>query len=62
MDAGAAMRSVRYVAAECSPAVPVLRETASAESSKPKLLDRVRYAVRARHYSRRTERRAGTSP
>ena len=57
MDAGAAMRSVRYgVAAECSPAAPVLRETASAESSKPKLLDRVRHAVRARHYSRRTEK------
>ena len=57
MDAGAAMRSVRYgVAAECSPAAPVLRETTSAESSKPKLLDRVCHAVRARHYSRRTEK------
>src|SRR5437899_8346961 len=53
----AAMRSVRYgVAAECSPAAPVIRETSSAESSKPKLLDRVRHAVRARHYSRRTEK------
>ena len=51
------MRSVRYgVAPECSPAVPVLRETTSAESSKPKLLDRVRHTVRARHYSRRTEK------
>src|SRR5439155_26977189 len=57
MDAGAAMRSVRYgVAAECSPVAPVLREGTSAESSKPKLLDRVRHAVRARHYSRRTEK------
>ena len=57
MGAGAAMRSVRYgVAAECSPAAPVFRETAPAESSKPKLLDRVRHAVRARHYSRRTEK------
>jgi len=57
MDPGAAMRSVRYgVAAECSPAAPVIRETTSAESSKPKLLDRVRHAVRARHYSRRTEK------
>jgi integron integrase len=57
MDAGAAMRSVRYgVAAERSPAGPALRETASVESSKPKLLDRVRHAVRARHYSRRTEK------
>ena len=53
----AAMRSVRYgVAAECSPAAPVIRETTSAESSKPKLLDRVRHAVRARHCSRRTEK------
>jgi Phage integrase, N-terminal SAM-like domain len=51
------MRSGRYgVAAECSPAASVLRETASAASSKPKLLDRVRHAVRARHYSRRTEK------
>lgn len=57
MDPGAAMRSVRYgVAAECSPAAPVLRETTSAESPKPKLLDRVRHAVRARHYSPRTEK------
>ncbi len=57
MAARATMRSVRYVvAAACSPAAPVLRETASAESSKPKLLDRVRHAVRARHYSRRTEK------
>ena len=44
------------VAAERSPAAPVLRETTSAELSKPKLLDRVRHAVRARHYSRRTEK------
>ncbi len=57
MDVGAAMRSVRYgVAAECSPAAPVLRETTSAESSKPKLLDRVRHAVRARHCTVRTEK------
>ncbi len=57
MDPRAAMRSVRYgVAAECSPAAPVLRETAAAGPSKPKLLDRVRHAVRARHYSPRTEK------
>jgi Phage integrase, N-terminal SAM-like domain len=57
MDAGAAMRSVRYgIAAECSPAAPVLRETSSAESSKPKLLDRVRHAVRTRHYRHRSEK------
>jgi len=49
MDPRAAMRSVRYgVAAECSPA--------AAGPSKPKLLDRVRHAVRARHYSPRTEK------
>ena len=57
MDAGAAMRSVRYVVtADGSPASPGLRETSSATSPKPKLLDRVRHAVRARHYSRRTEK------
>src|SRR5262245_27026875 len=54
MDAWAAMRSGRYgVAADCSPAPSVLRKTSSA--SKPKLLDRVRHAVRG-HYSRRTEK------
>ena len=57
MEAGATMRSVRYaVVAECSPAAPLLRETGAAQSPKPKLLDRVRHAVRARHYSRRTEK------
>jgi integron integrase len=51
------MRSGRYgLGADCSPAASVLRETPSAASSKPKLLDRVRHAVRARHYSRRTEK------
>ena len=57
MDAGAVIRSVRYgVPNDGSPAAPVIRETPSAESPKPKLLDRVRLAVRARHYSRRTEK------
>src|SRR2546421_4047033 len=57
MEAGSTMRSVRYaVAAECLPAAPLLRETGAAQSPKPKLLDRVRHAVRARHYSRRTEK------
>ena len=57
MEAGSTMRSVRYaVAAECSPAAPLLRETGAAQSPKPKLLDRVRHAVRGRHYSRRTEK------
>src|SRR5436189_4212918 len=57
MDAGTAMRSVRYlVATDRPPTAPDVRETASAESPKPKLLDRVRHAVRARHYRRRTEK------
>ena len=44
MEAGAMMRSVRYaVAAECSPAAPLLRETGAVQSPKPKLLDRVRH-------------------
>jgi integrase len=38
------------------PPRPVVRETAAAGPSKPKLLDRVRHAVRARHYSPRTEK------
>jgi len=32
-----------------------VRETGAASAPKPRLLDRVRDAVRARHYSRRTE-------
>jgi integrase len=57
MNAGTAMRSVRYtVAADRSPAVHVLRETPPPDSPKPKQLDRVRHTVRARHYSRRTEK------
>src|SRR5262245_54824819 len=56
MDTGAAMRSVRYgVVADSPPAAPVVCD-APVESLKPKLLDRVRHAVRARHYSRRTEK------
>jgi len=57
MDAGTAMRSVRYASVtDRSPVVHVLRETPPAEAPKPKLLDRLRHAVRARHYSRRTEK------
>jgi len=57
MDAWGAMRSGRYGGtAECPPAASVLRETAPAAAAKPKLLDRVRHAVRTRHYSRRTEK------
>ena len=33
-----------------------VRETSPAHSPKPRLLDRVRLAIRARHYSRRTEK------
>ena len=33
----------------------VVRETGPADSPRPRLLDRVRAALRARHYSRRTE-------
>lgn len=34
----------------------VAREASSSTSRQPRLLDRVREAVRARHYSRRTEK------
>ena len=34
----------------------VARETGPSAAPKPRLLDRVRQAVRARHYSRRTEK------
>jgi integrase len=33
-----------------------VRETGPADAPKPRLLDRVRQAIRARHYSRRTEK------
>ena len=33
----------------------VVRETGPADSPRPRLLDRVRAAIRARRYSRRTE-------
>src|SRR5882724_10437243 len=34
----------------------IVRETGPAHSPRPRLLDRVRAALRARHYSRRTEK------
>src|SRR2546428_13392864 len=37
-------------------AVFAVRETGPADAPKPRLLDRVRDAIRARHYSRRTEK------
>jgi integron integrase len=57
MVAGSAMRSLRYaLVTDHSPAALVLRETSHAVTPPPKLLDRVRHAIRARHYSRRTEK------
>ena len=57
MDAGTAIRSVRYASVtDRFPVVHVFRETPPAEAPKPKLLDRLRHGVRARHYSRRTEK------
>ncbi|MEE9219267.1 MAG: integron integrase [Acidobacteriota bacterium] len=38
-----------------APALPALREAAPPCAPKPRLLDRVRRAIRVRHYSRRTE-------
>jgi len=34
----------------------LVRESRAPEAPKPRLLDRVREAIRARHYSRRTEK------
>ena len=57
MVAGAAMRSLRYaLVTDHAPAALVLRETSPPATPPPKLLDRVRHAIRARHYSRRTEK------
>src|SRR5436309_6317696 len=49
---------VVYVASTHSApvAVGVLRESPASEQRKPRLLDRVRTEIRARHYSRRTEK------
>ena len=50
-------RAVGYATLdEESNAAPVVRETTPPQAPKPRLLDRVREAVRARHYSRRTEK------
>jgi hypothetical protein len=50
-------RAVYTVAArETLGARLLLRETGPAEAPKPRLLDRVRQAIKARHYSRRTEK------
>jgi integron integrase len=50
---------VSYVTARCGDrrhSIPAVREAGPAETPKPRLLDRVRAAVRIRHYSRRTEK------
>jgi hypothetical protein len=39
-----------------------VREVGPVGAPKPRLLDRVREAIRARHYSRRTEKAYVTSP
>ena len=51
-------RSLTYVAAGECPGdfYSVLREIGPSEATRPRLLDRVRDAIRARHYSRRTEK------
>ncbi len=51
-------RSFSYAALpECPLApLPALREVGPAGAPRPRLLDRVREAIRARHYSRRTEK------
>ena len=56
-----AVRSSRRVVYAAAPeetfgARLVVREIGPAEAPKPRLLDRVRQAIRARHYSRRTEK------
>jgi hypothetical protein len=52
------IRSVSYPPAPRETRVGsfAVRETGPADTPKPRLLDRVRDAIRARHYSRRTEK------
>ena len=58
------MGTARLVRVVSYPALPphaptpslAVRETGPADATKPRLLDRVRNAIRARHYSRRTEK------
>ena len=50
-------RSVVYPSFTAAPgAWRAVREIGSAEPPKPRFLDRVRLAIRARHYSRRSEK------
>ena len=56
MEAETALRPLRYAGtAPCAPSGAVLREASSGEPPRPRLPDRVRQSIRARHYSRRTE-------
>src|SRR5256885_6112770 len=48
-------RSVRYPVERGQPRPLAVGEPAPEGASRPRLLDRVRGALRARHYSRRTE-------
>jgi integron integrase len=52
------VRLVSYPALSPDAQTPSLavRETGPGDAPKPRLLDRVRHAIRARHYSRRTEK------
>jgi hypothetical protein len=52
------IRSRRYLTLplQASTVALAVRETGPAAAPKPRLLDRVRAAIRARHYSRRTEK------
>ena len=43
-------------AADAAPRLLAVRETGPGGPAKPRLLDRVRQAISARHYSRRTEK------
>ena len=54
MDSEAPPVSLSYAAA--AEAVHAVFREVAPEAPKPKLLDRVRHAIRARHYSRRTEK------
>lgn len=59
MGIGTSRRShpISYLASPaCAFSAPVVREVGPAGAPKPRLLDRVREAIRTRHYSRRTEK------
>ena len=49
------LRSLRPLAYAADVRALVVRETTAPAAPRPRLLDRVRHAIRARHLSRRTE-------